>query len=65
MKNETKVVIYHYQREGQTFTTPSVKIANARKDTGVLQIETITNGVSEINNLEILSEDTPRKIDLG
>ena len=59
-----KVVVYHYEREGKTFTTPSVKIANARKDTGMLQIETITDGVSEISNLEILSEDNPKKIDL-
>ena len=64
MSEPKKVVVYHYNREGQTFTTPSVKIANARKDTGNLQIETITDGVSEINNLEILSEDNPRKIEL-
>jgi hypothetical protein len=64
MSEPKKVIVYHYEREGKTFTTPSVKIANARKDTGNLQIETITNGVSEISNLEILSEDTPRKIEL-
>lgn len=64
MSNETKLVVYHYSRNGVKYTTPSVKIANARKDTSILEIETITNGVSEINNLEILSEDAPRKIDL-
>ena len=64
MNEVKKVIVYHYERKGKTFTTPSVKIANGRKDTSILQIETVTDGVSEINNLEILSEDAPRKIDL-
>jgi hypothetical protein len=65
MKNSNNVVIYHYEREGNTFTTPSIQIANARKDTSILKMESIVDGVSEISQLEILSEDTPRKIDLS
>jgi hypothetical protein len=63
MNEVRKVVVYHYEREGKTFTTPSVKIAFGRKDSGILQIETLTDGVSDISNLEVLSEDSPKIIE--
>ena len=57
MTENKEIIVYHYQRNGKIYTTPSLQIAVARKDEDGIKIETVCNGESEFSNLKLLSDD--------
>lgn len=57
MIEDKPVIIFHYDRQGKRFSTPSLKIAIARKDTDVILKESVLGEESEVFNIEIRSSE--------
>jgi hypothetical protein len=54
MTEEKSIVVYHYKRDKETFTTPNVEIAISRRNVEYdINVETIKNGNSHWSTLAI------------
>ena len=54
MSEERKIIVYHYKREKDLFTTPNVEIAISRRIGKTdIHVETVINGESEWSTLVV------------